>query len=135
MDKKVKNYIYLRDGGHCFHCGKQLKINQVNIDHYYPKSKGGTNDYFNIVLSCKRCNKYKQSSIPKDTKEINIKLFRKAYKDGKISIAIQNVNHKDICDVVEKVYDIHYVSEITEFISDNHILKVKKNKIISIYSK
>ena len=135
MDKKVKNYIYLRDGGHCFHCGKQIKINQVNIDHYFPKSKGGTSDYFNLVLSCKKCNKYKKSSVPKDTKEVNVKLFIKAFKDGKIPIAIQNVKQKDIIEIIYKTYDRHWVSEITDFISEKHILKVKKNKIISIHFK
>jgi 5-methylcytosine-specific restriction endonuclease McrA len=40
----------------CFYCGKLLTCNNLTIDHFIPKSKGGTNEIQNLRLACKRCN-------------------------------------------------------------------------------
>ena len=39
-------------------------MNRATRDHIYPKSKGGTNHNFNIVLACRDCNGSKDNQYP-----------------------------------------------------------------------
>ncbi len=51
--------IYLRDRFTCLYCGRGLwdaKPQEINLDHLCPRSKGGNNDPYNLVTSCKACN-------------------------------------------------------------------------------
>ncbi|MEA3423960.1 MAG: HNH endonuclease signature motif containing protein [Bacillota bacterium] len=129
MDKKIKKYIYIRDEGKCFHCGKKLEINQVNIDHYQPKSKDGVDDYFNLVLSCKRCNKYKGTTIPKDYREIQIKLLKKAVEDRKIMSSIPRLKYNQLVEMVEAINNIKVINNQIVFVSEYNIFFVKNNNI------
>ena len=74
-----KTYIYERDGRKCFYCKKDLKYRQVTLDHYLPKSKGGKEEIYNLVLCCRKCNKLKGNRIPKDYKKMILKLFKRLY--------------------------------------------------------
>lgn len=47
--------IYHRDNYKCLYCGKQVQC----IDHIFPKSRGGKNNYENLASSCFNCNKIK----------------------------------------------------------------------------
>ena len=38
--------------------------NKLTIEHIKPKSKGGDNDYFNLTLTCVKCNSRKGSIFP-----------------------------------------------------------------------
>jgi CRISPR/Cas system Type II protein with McrA/HNH and RuvC-like nuclease domain len=39
-------------------------MNSATKDHVFPKSKGGTNHDFNIVLACRQCNSAKDNNYP-----------------------------------------------------------------------
>lgn len=52
--------IYARDSWACVWCGKRGKL---TLDHYIPRSKGGSNKATNLVTSCPRCN-YRRKNIP-----------------------------------------------------------------------
>jgi len=49
----------------CFYCEKEF-VNGVyeHLDHFIPKSKGGTNDVSNFRPSCKKCNRDKHTMDP-----------------------------------------------------------------------
>ena len=74
---KIKNYsrtvklsrksLFLRDRGECQYCGIPLSISTCTIDHVVPKSKGGTHDWGNVVLSCAKCNQQKGSRLLKNS--------------------------------------------------------------------
>lgn len=66
VSKKLKNRVYKRDRGTCFYCGCRVRYDgeERTLDHVIPKSKGGTNRMWNLVLSCKPCNKSKGDSDP-----------------------------------------------------------------------
>ena len=132
MDKKTKKYIYIRDEGKCFHCGKKLEINQVNIDHYQPKSKGGPNDYYNLVLSCKKCNKYKGITIPKDYRKVQSELFKKAVEDRKITSSISRLKYNQLVEMVETINNIKMINNQIVFVSKDNIFFVKNNNIYKI---
>jgi hypothetical protein len=57
-------YLYKRFKGICQICGNKFPIHQMSIEHIYPKSKGGNNNWYNLTMSCKRCNSQKGSFYP-----------------------------------------------------------------------
>ncbi len=67
--------------GHCFFCNRDITVilgleNSCDVDHFFPWSSDLPNidGIWNLVLSCKRCNRWhKSDSIP------NIKLVEKLY--------------------------------------------------------
>jgi HNH endonuclease len=46
---------FLNQGGKCCYCLAFLD-NSYHIDHLTPKSKGGDNGFYNLVISCQLCN-------------------------------------------------------------------------------
>lgn len=52
----------------CFYCGAEIGDSewalQKHIDHYIPKSKGGSNDRDNLVPTCCLCNLDKRDMEP-----------------------------------------------------------------------
>lgn len=57
----------------CQYCFEKIPYTEATKDHVYPKSRGGSNHDFNIVLACRRCNNDKDSHYPyfnKDGKEV-----------------------------------------------------------------
>jgi 5-methylcytosine-specific restriction endonuclease McrA len=60
--KKIRQRVLQRDGWMCAYCGDQAET----IDHVVPVAKGGTDDDWNLVAACKRCNYSKKDSMPVD---------------------------------------------------------------------
>lgn len=56
--------IYKAYKGVCQYCLEKIPMNGATRDHIYPKSKGGTNHNFNIVLACRDCNGVKDNQYP-----------------------------------------------------------------------
>jgi 5-methylcytosine-specific restriction endonuclease McrA len=48
--------LFVRDKGQCQYCRKKLNRGRFTLDHVIPKSKGGSTDWNNLVVSCERCN-------------------------------------------------------------------------------
>ncbi len=128
-----KDYIYNRDGGTCVLCGRQLRRNHFSVDHYYPKSAGGTYDVFNLVSACKKCNQRKKSMIPDDYEAVTIKLFKEAVKDKKVML----MNNKTYCyskllELIEHVYGVTIENGVVIFNSVDRLFYVKQNKIVQV---
>ena len=47
----------------CFYCGAKAGDVELHIDHVVPVSKGGTNDFDNLVPACKPCNSGKLAKL------------------------------------------------------------------------
>jgi hypothetical protein len=60
--------IYERDGYTCQYCAKKFKIDELTLDHIFPKSKGGDNDPTNLVTACKSCNGRKADRTPEEAR-------------------------------------------------------------------
>lgn len=45
----------------CVYCGSRKHL---TVDHYIPRSRGGTSDPSNLVLACSDCNENKGDSLP-----------------------------------------------------------------------
>lgn len=54
----------------CLYCNKIFNKNILqdskSIDHFIPVSKGGLNEFNNIVLCCRSCNSKKKNKLPQD---------------------------------------------------------------------
>lgn len=53
-----------RDGPECVYCGS-TPIN-YEVDHFFPRSKGGPDRMNNLVLACPPCNQLKRDKMPQD---------------------------------------------------------------------
>lgn len=57
--ERVRNVIWIRDGGMCMKCGKKMlkTKDKWHVDHIVPITKGGAEwDLDNLELSCAKCN-------------------------------------------------------------------------------
>ncbi len=62
IPKKVKAYVFMRDGGVCRHCGATgRKDSPLEYDHIKPFSWGGQSVAANLQLLCVRCNGFKSN--------------------------------------------------------------------------
>jgi 5-methylcytosine-specific restriction endonuclease McrA len=67
--RQVTNtFLFARDGYRCQYCGRhqiQLKFREcLTRDHLVPLSRGGTNDWANVVSACSTCNTRKGNRLP-----------------------------------------------------------------------
>ena len=53
--------VFLRDGFRCQYCGEKRPTNELNLDHVWPRFRGGKTVWENIVTSCYACNDRKGS--------------------------------------------------------------------------
>lgn len=60
-----RNRIYKRDGNQCVYCGSTKNL---TLDHIIPKSRGGNNDWLNLVTSCSKCNLKKGNRTPEEAR-------------------------------------------------------------------
>lgn len=47
--------IFAITNGHCFYCGCKIELQNFQMDHFIPKSRGGK-DKNNLVPACRDCN-------------------------------------------------------------------------------
>ena len=60
-----RNRIYKRDNYQCVYCGSNKSL---TLDHVIPKSRGGKNEWTNLVTSCFKCNLKKANRTPEEAK-------------------------------------------------------------------
>ena len=57
--------VHNKYGGHCAYCGREITIEEMQVDHFFPQyldKKNGNNpnnDISNLMPSCRECNRYK----------------------------------------------------------------------------
>lgn len=90
--KKIKfsrQNVYLRDGGTCQYCRKEVPYKQYTWDHVLPRTRGGKTQWTNIVASCRPCNQKKGSRTPE---QAGMRLAKKPVKpvrlDEKLDIEL-----------------------------------------------
>jgi len=70
-------YLYSVYKGICQYCFEKVSMSEATKDHLYPRSLGGTNHDFNLVLACRSCNSAKDNKYPYfdvDGKEVKPKI-------------------------------------------------------------
>ena len=55
--------LFGRDRNLCLYCGKDFADGELTRDHVVPVSRGGDDNWDNVVAACKRCNHFKGSRL------------------------------------------------------------------------
>lgn len=65
MSMKIKLRLLQRRGYDtvCWWCGTRFSLEDLTLDHLYPKSKGGNSSFENLRLSCRSCNSTRSDSL------------------------------------------------------------------------
>jgi 5-methylcytosine-specific restriction endonuclease McrA len=54
---RVRQVVYIRDGGICMKCDRKVSKNNFHVDHIVPLAAGGDEwDLSNLEVSCPECN-------------------------------------------------------------------------------
>lgn len=125
-----KSYIYRRDNGRCFYCNRNLKYRQATLDHYLPKSQGGNEVIYNLVLCCEKCNRLKGNKIPINYKDLILLLFKKAVIDKMIQGKDLNLSNEELEKELLKVDKVEDIRDIFVFQSNTMRFYIDKNKVI-----
>ncbi len=131
-DKTVKRYIFLRERGTCYYCGKRLSFKNSTLDHYLPRSMGGPGQFYNLVLCCKQCNFLKQAERPMDPQEVMIELFQQGVRDGFVEFdrKIGREEGSRLCEEIEKV--ISFGKQKIIFQSGDYRITAEENRVVLI---
>lgn len=79
-----KENIFRRDKNKCGYCESR---NNLTIDHIYPKSRGGKDNWENLISACFRCNSIKGDKTPD---EAGMKLLHQPYKPSPLSFMCES---------------------------------------------
>ena len=99
--KKLRDFIFNKTNGRCSYCGAKAE----EIDHVIPRANGGTNSTYNLVASCKSCNKKKSNQTLKEFGKTMNKDYshlepKKLPKDAAIVQSARNYMAKEITKLV-----------------------------------
>jgi 5-methylcytosine-specific restriction endonuclease McrA len=81
--------IFKRDGHKCVYCSS---VKNLTIDHVIPKSKGGKNNWDNLVTCCSSCNAKKGDRTPE---QANLKLNVKPSKPHPLYFIYKSYKNRD----------------------------------------
>jgi len=62
--KFTRHNIFERDRNTCQYCGRSFDRRDLNLDHVFPRDRGGQMTWENIVCSCISCNTRKGNRTP-----------------------------------------------------------------------
>lgn len=95
LSKKEKiEIVRARDGFYCAICKKNFgQKAEVTLDHWIPRSVGGSDDVDNLRLAHKKCNSWKGNRVPNQDGSI-------PPKPPKISLIDKRKKRKEIVDAI-----------------------------------
>ena len=82
---EVRQYLLEKFNHTCVYCGATDK--PFNLDHFHPKSKGGSDRVSNLVLSCVECNQAKGDKLPAEFLSDRLDILAKIEKQRKQPLA------------------------------------------------
>ncbi len=66
MQQVSKKNILTRDCYRCMYCGQKGTGAELELEHVFPKSRGGKNTWENLVAACRKCNGRKGDRTPEE---------------------------------------------------------------------
>ena len=76
LAKCTRRNVFMRDQFLCQYCGLKVSVRNATLDHVIPRSKGGSNDFLNLVTCCETCNRHKGA---RDPKQAGMKLLKRPF--------------------------------------------------------
>ena len=65
INKEKRQKVYEKYNNRCAYCGTKLEYKDMQVDHFVAKrgwSEEGTDDFSNLMPSCRTCNHYKRAN-------------------------------------------------------------------------
>ncbi len=63
--KKYRDFLHQEYGQeYCFYCDKKLKESKIHVDHFIPWCYVKSDQLWNFVLACDKCNSRKSDKLP-----------------------------------------------------------------------
>lgn len=98
---KLRSFVFSRSNGECVYCGAKA----TEVDHIIPRANRGTNSVYNLVASCRACNKKKSNLSLKDFGKLMNKDYshlepKKLPKDAAIVQSARNYMAREITKLV-----------------------------------
>ena len=92
--KPSNDAIYTRDNGSCQYSGKKLTREEFTIDHIIPRSRGGTDNWTNVVGCSKDINSKKGNRL---NSEVGLKLLKNPTvpQPVPVYVLIKKAKHED----------------------------------------
>ncbi len=94
LTRQLMGEVFNKTGGRCGYCGIQLNpFERWHVDHIVPVSKGGGDDFANLLPACQHCNLSKNNLSVADYKravkeraarllsEVDLSLFPRDTRD------------------------------------------------------
>lgn len=79
MPKALRVKVYKKYAGRCAYCGKQIRYEDMQVDHIKAVYLGGDNDFNNLLPACRSCNFYKSTyDLEEFRQQINLIISRLA---------------------------------------------------------
>ncbi len=69
-NRRRKVNQFFRDFPNCYYCGERFDRDNRSLDHFVPRSRGGSSCFDNLVTACKECNQEKGNDLPSGMKTI-----------------------------------------------------------------
>ncbi len=60
----LRRDLFLRAGRRCAYCGDVISKKQRTLDHWQPRSAGGSDEASNLKPCCRECNRLKADRTP-----------------------------------------------------------------------
>lgn len=137
--KDIRDKLIQEYGNKCSICGKKFTENNIpQIDCIIPRSKGGTQELYNLQLTCKSCNAMKSNRfIPSEVFESYIQKLIQKSKKYQI-VKEKNIQDKGIDLIIKdkdnyKICEIKMITTFTTSRINDIIRRLKKSE--EIYSK
>jgi 5-methylcytosine-specific restriction endonuclease McrA len=90
----TRKNILTRDEYQCQYCGNYFREADLTIDHVIPRSKGGKNEWDNVVTACRDCNQQKSNYLLENSPVSLIRKPRKPSYRSLIKKRVGNANSK-----------------------------------------
>jgi 5-methylcytosine-specific restriction endonuclease McrA len=60
--------LFARDRYLCAYCGERFRSQFLEMEHVYPRSRGGADAWMNLVTACRSCNDRKRARTPEEAR-------------------------------------------------------------------
>mgnify|MGYP001179712174 FL=1 len=114
ITRKLRFEVFKRDNFTCRYCGRKTPEVILEVDHVIPVSKGGTDDFENLVTSCFECNRGKGKEL------LNTVLLEKDIHDEAVLLAEREMQLAEYNCIRKKVKEREdrEIEELNTYFSD-----------------
>lgn len=105
ITKAQRLSVYNRYGGKCAYCGKEIRYDEMQVDHIKPLYLGGADDESNWAPACRMCNYYKSTKTIEIFREELGKLRSRLEKDFIFRLALRYGLIRETSDKVQFLFE------------------------------